>query len=360
MKTGTIVGSVIGGFLGLTALFSSVYTINEKQQAVVTAQGNPVAVYVGSLEAGKCDPNRIQLVKNWADQNGYGNVDVECYKGFLNSGLHFKIPFWENVVKLPDQIVEYNSSPETVQTKDKRQLIVDNYTKFYIENPLSFYLKVGDNVNYGIRKLDDIVYSIVRDNVAEQNFNENIRTTDRQVMALDGPENLGNVEYGREKILSDIIGQSHDAVQNLGMSLVDVRFISVELPQQNEQAVFDRMISERNRIAALYKAEGDSQYTAITSNADFQAAQTRADAQQKAGETVGEGESQAAQIYTAASKQDPEFFSFWRTLKAYQQAYCQPVANTDPNTPSTCTGKTELIMTTDSAFNQDLFGTQPK
>jgi modulator of FtsH protease HflC len=289
---------------------------------------------------------RVELVRTWADQHGYSDVSVECSLGAGGTGLHFKIPFWENVVKLPDQLVEYNSDPETVQTKDKRQLIVDNYTKFYIENPLSYYLNVGNSLTAGVRKLDDIVYSIIRDNIAKQDFNENIRTTDRQVMALDGPVTLDPVEYGREKILGDIITQSYNSVEPLAMKLVDVRFIGVELPDQNEHAVFDRMISERKRIAALYTAQGSSESTQIKANADKTAAQTRAHAQQQAGDTLGQGESEAARIYTSASSQAPEFFTFWRTLKAYVTAYSTP-------------GNTKVILSTDSDFNKELFDANP-
>jgi modulator of FtsH protease HflC len=345
MTTKGKIGGAVAGAAALIVGLSSIYTLNETQQAVVTAQGKPVRVYVGSFEAGKCDPERVNLVRGWADQHGYKDISVECSQGIGGTGLHTKIPFWENVVKLPDQLVEYNSQPETVQTKDKRQLIVDNYSKFYIENPLSYYLKVGGDLNSGIRKLDDIVYSIIRDNIAKQDFNENIRTTDRQVMALDGPVTLDKIEYGREETLKDIIQQSHEAVGNLGMSLVDVRFIKVELPEQNELAVYDRMINERNRIAALYKAEGESENVNIRSNADMVAAQTKANAQQQAGDLLGQGESEAAKIYTSASEKDSGFFSFWRTLKAYDSAYGTP-------------GNTKVILTTDSDFNQELFNAQ--
>lgn len=344
MTTKGIIGRAVAGTAALIVGLSSIYTIGETQQAVVIAQGKPVRVYVGSFEAGKCDPERIEITKEWADQNGK-DVSVECSKGVGGTGLHFKIPFWENVVKLPDQLVEYNSQPETVQTKDKRQLIVDNYSKFYIENPLSYYLNAGSDLNSGIRKLDDIVYSIIRDNIAKQDFNENIRTTDRQVMALDGPVTLDKIEYGREETLKDIIQQSHEAVGKLGMSLVDVRFIKVELPEQNELAVYNRMINERTRIASLYKAEGESEYMKIKSNADKTAAQTRANAQEQAGDLLGQGESEAAKIYTSASEKDSGFFSFWRTLKAYDSAYGTP-------------GNTKVILTTDSDFNQELFNAQ--
>lgn len=343
-KMKKIIGGAAGGLAALVIGLSSVYGINETQQAVVTFQGKPMRVYVGSFEAGKCDPERIEIVRNWADQNGYEYATVECTEGILGTGLHFKIPFVESVVKFPDQLVEYDSDPEFLQTKDKKQLIIDNFTKFYIENPLSYYLKVGNNLNYGIKKIDDIVYSVIRDNIGKQDFNESIRTTNRQVMALDGPvTSLDTIEYGREQILDDIITQAHDAVSQLGMNLVDVRFISVELPESNEVAVYDRMIAERNRIAQLYSAEGQSESLKITSDAESEATKIKADALQQAGSIVGEGESEAAKIYTSASKLNPDFFSFWRTLKAYRSAYDEP-------------GTTKLYMTTDSEFNQDLFG----
>jgi len=339
-NAGKIIGSVIGGLAALTMALSA-YTIKETEQAVVTFQGKPVRVYVGSFDAGQPDRGRIDTVEQWMDENGYKGVSVDSTIGFMGTGLHFKIPFLESVVKFPDQILEYNSDPELVLTQDKRQLIVDDYTKFYIDNPLCFYLKAG-SVNGGIRKLDDIIYSVIRDNIGRQNFNENIRTTNRDVMALDGKLNLVAITYGREKILDDIITQSHDQVENLGMEVIDIRFIGVELPEGNEKAVYDRMISERGRIAAWYTAQGEAESISVKSNADMEAAKIKANAQQQAGQLLGEGESGAAQIYTDASKLDPEFFNFWRTMKAYVTAYAQP-------------GDTVLVITSESDFNQYMF-----
>lgn len=339
-----LIGAAVGGLAALVIGLSSTYVLNEKQQAVVTFQGKPVRVYVGSFEAGKPDEERIEQVREWANQNGYGDILVESTEGVGGTGLHFKIPFFENVVKLSDQLVEYDSDPETLQTKDKKQLTIDNFSKLYIDNPLSYYLRVGDNMNYGIRRIDDIVYSVIREKIGKQDFNETIRTTNRQVMALDGPiTNLKPIEYGREAILDDIITQAHDSVSQFGMNIVDIRFISVDLPEANKVAVYDRMIAERNRIAALYTAQGQSESLKITSDADSEAASIRAEALEEAGNILGDGESQAAQIYTNSSKQDPEFFRFWRTLKAYPIVYGPEANNT-------------LWLTTDSEFNQYLLG----
>jgi membrane protease subunit HflC len=351
IKMKKITKAIIGGVSGLAALIiglSSTYVLNEKQQAVVEFQGRPVRTYVGSFEAGRPDEERIQRVRDWADDNGYGYVEVEDTEGMAGTGLHFKIPFFEKVVKFPDQIVEHDADPETLQTNDKKQLTVDNFTKFYIDNPLCYHLRVGNKVDYGIRKIDDIVYSAIRDNLGRHDFIENIRTTNRQVMALDGPiTNLETVDYGREHILDDIIRQVDDSASQLGMNIVDIRFINVDLPDANKEAVYDRMIAERNRIADLYTAQGQAESLKITANADSEAAQTRADALEQAGQIIGAGESEAARIYTTASSQDPEFFSFWRTMKAYESAYGVP-------------GNNQLYLTTDSEFNQFLFGPEPQ
>lgn len=331
---GKVAGAIIGGAF-LLGMLTGTYTLSETQQAVVTRLGRPVREYVGSTIPGQPDSERIELAEQWAEANGYPDVEVDSSVGVLGTGLHFKIPFIERVWKVSDQMLEYSSDPEQVQTKDKRQLVVDSYTKFYINNPLSFYLKVG-SVNSGLARLDDIMYSTTRNNISSEDFDENIRTTNRQVMALDGAVGLDSIETGREVVLENIITDSHYSVQNLGIDIVDTRFISVDLPDQNEKSVYDRMIAERDRIASLYQSQGISESTQIRSAADRDAAQIKANALLEAGQIRGDGESMAASIYTEASRQDPEFFKFWRTMRAYESALQS--------------GKSSLLLTTDSEF----------
>ncbi len=343
-KLGKILAGIGIGLSLLCGYKMSTFTIKETEQAIVTLQGRPERVYVGSFEAGQPDLERIASVREWADANGYGDVEIYSTDGVLGTGLQFKIPLLENVVKIPDQLLQYNADLETVQTLGNTQLVEDNYAKFYIENPLMYYLKVGD-INGAMDRMDDTIYSALRDNMGKHKYNENIRTTDRTVMSLDGEVSLSPVTYGRDKILDDIVSQSHAEVEGLGLNLVDVRFIRVELPDMNKPSIYERMISERDRIAALYTAEGNSKYQEITSDADKQAEVIRANALENEGTLLGEAEAEAARIYTEASQKDPEFFRFWRTMKSYGTAFEG--------------GSTDLILTTDSAFNQYLNSVTP-
>lgn len=343
---------VIGGICGaVLALWGStcLYTLSETQQAVITSFGRPVRVYVGSFEAGKPDEGRIRNVREWADQNGYGYVKVESTIGLFNTGLHTKLPWpFESVVKVEDKLLDYSDDPESVQTVDKQGLVIDSYAKWYIENPLQFYLSVR-TVQAGSSRIDDAAYSARGRYIGQHSFSENIRTTDRKIMTLDGEVKLAPVKYGREKILQDIIrdtsygnpGYDIVGVGQFGMNIVDIRFNSVELHPNNVPNVCDRMIAERGRIKSLYLAEGDAESLKITSGADRDVAKRIAKQREEVGEILGAGESEAAEIYTAASKLDPEFFKFWRTMKAYERIYGEK-------------SSARFVLETDTEFNRFL------
>lgn len=214
-------------------------------------------------------------------------------------GLHFKIPFVENVSKLPKYQMTYESNPTSILTKDKKPIIVDNYTVWRIDSPQKF-LKTAQTVGVGVQRIDEAVYNSVRRKLSEINY-----------------DNIISENTERGNINDDITNDVSAALTNYGIEIIDVRIKRTDLPEGNKQSVYNRMISDRQSIAARYLSEGDEESRKITSKADRTAVELLAQAEADAKKIVAQGEQQAAQIYNEAYGKDPEFYSFYRTLQSY-------------------------------------------
>ncbi|QJD83396.1 protease modulator HflC [Cohnella herbarum] len=216
-------------------------------------------------------------------------------------GLHFKIPFIESLSKLPKYQMTYESNPTTILTKDKKPIIVDNYTVWRINNPQSF-LKTVQTLGGGIQRIDEAVYNSVRRKLSEINY-----------------DNIISENTERGNINDDITNDVADAIvrDNYGIEIIDVRIKRTDLPEGNKQSVYNRMISDRESIAARYLSEGDEESRKITSKADRTATELLAQAQADAKKIIAQGEQEAAQIYNEAYGKDPEFYNFYRTLQSY-------------------------------------------
>lgn len=216
-------------------------------------------------------------------------------------GLHFKIPFIESLSKLPKYQMTYDSNPTTILTKDKKPIIVDNYTVWRINNPQSF-LKTVQTLGGGIQRIDEAVFNAVRRKLSEINY-----------------DNIISENTERGNINNDITKDVADAIvrDNYGIEIIDVRIKRTDLPEGNKQSVYNRMISDRESIAARYLSEGDEESRKITSKADRTATELLAQAQADAKKIIAQGEQEAAQIYNESYGKDPEFYSFYRTLQSY-------------------------------------------
>jgi modulator of FtsH protease HflC len=216
-------------------------------------------------------------------------------------GLYFKIPFIENVSTLPKNQMTYESNPTPILTKDKKPIIVDNYTVWRIDNPESF-LKTAKTVSVGIQRIDEAVYNTVRRKLSAINYDAIIsENTER-----------GNINDEITKDVASVLKRD-----NYGISVIDVRIKRTDLPEGNKQSVYNRMISDRRSIAAQYLSEGDEESRKITSKADRTATELMAQAQSDAKKIIAQGEQEAAKIYNEAYGKDPEFYSFYRTLQSY-------------------------------------------
>jgi membrane protease subunit HflC len=216
-------------------------------------------------------------------------------------GLYLKIPFIESVSKLPKYQMTYESNPTSILTKDKKPIIVDNYTVWRINNPQNF-LKTVQTVSGGVQRIDEAVYNIVRRKLSEINYDNIIsENTER-----------GNINDDITKdVAAAIVRDSY------GIEIVDVRIKRTDLPEGNKQSVYNRMISDRESIAARYLSEGDEESRKITSKADRTATELLAQAEADAKKIIAQGEQEAAKIYNLAYGKDPEFYNFYRTLQSY-------------------------------------------
>lgn len=230
-------------------------------------------------------------------------------------GIYFKVPFIENVEYFDKRLLDYDAAPKELLTRDKQQLVVDNYTRWRIIDPLQFYQAVRNEAGAQSR-LDDIVYSNLRENFGRQTLNE-------------------IVSAKRATLMDEITAKSDASARQYGIEVMDVRIKRADLPEKNEQNVFSRMRTERERLAKKFRAEGDEEARKIRSESDKNVQVLTAEAQKKADILRGQGDAEAVRIFAEAYGKDEEFYEFVRTLEAYRQAL--------PNS-------TTVILSPDSEF----------
>ncbi|MGH6817220.1 MAG: protease modulator HflC [Methylovirgula sp.] len=274
--------AIIVAVLAIFVAFSSMFTVAQTEQALVLRFGAPVA--------------------------GRGLV--------TQPGLHFKIPFIEDVVLIDKRILNLEMPRQEVLAADNTRIEVDAFLRYRIENPLKFYQSIGT-----IERADTQLGFILNSGV-------------RRVL---GEADLSQVVSGeRETLMERIRGQVNQETAKLGVEVVDVRIRRAGLPQQISEKVFSRMQSEWARQAALYRAQGSEQAQTITAKADRDAVVLRADAQRQADQIRGAGDAQRNRIFAAAYSKDPNFFAFYRSMQAYETGLSP--------------GNTRFVLTPKSAF----------
>jgi membrane protease subunit HflC len=247
--------------VGAILLFSSFYVLDQTQQAVVLRFGKIVAV--------ETEP-----------------------------GLHFKQPFVDNVVRFDKRILLYDIEPEKIIAADKKTLVIDTYVLWRIKDAEAF-IKSLKSVKLALPRIDDVVYSHVRNIFAKANFDEIISEK-------------------REDLLKEVTELSREDLKDFGIEVVDVRVKHADLPAENEKAVYERMKAERYSIAAQIRAEGEKEARKIRAEADKTAKILLAEAQSKAEQIKGTGEASAVKIYAEVFSKDKDFYEFWRTMEVYR------------------------------------------
>jgi len=215
-------------------------------------------------------------------------------------GLHFKLPFVQNALFFDSRILDYGTKAAEILTKDKKTMVVDNYSRWRITDPLLFYRTLRTQQRAQAR-LEDIIYAELRVVLGRFSLHELVSEKRPEIMAL-------------------VTAKTNELLSPYGLEVVDVRIKRTDLPPQNEQAIFNRMRSERIREAKLYRSEGQEEMDKIKSAADRERTVILAEAQRKADVLRGEGDAEAAGIFAEALKGAPAFYSFVRSLEAYRVA----------------------------------------
>jgi len=231
-------------------------------------------------------------------------------------GLQLKIPFINKVVYLDDRVLSYDIQPRDILTSDQKRLTIDNYAIWRVGEPRLFIEANGGRISTAQSRIDDIVYSDLRDVLAKHSLND-------------------IVSEKRLAYLQEVTVTSSAKLIKFGIKLIDVRIKRADLPTEIEQAVFARMRSERERIAAQLRAEGEEEAKRITSQADKERAILLADARKAAEQEMGIGDARALEIYANAYNQDADFYQFWRTLESYETAL---------------KGNTSIVLSTESDY----------
>ncbi|MBQ5728393.1 MAG: protease modulator HflC [Mailhella sp.] len=215
-------------------------------------------------------------------------------------GLHMKLPFIQNVVYFDARILDYDARPAEALTSDLKSMVLDNYARWKIVDPLRFYRTMRTEANAQAR-LDAVIYSQIRAHIGRHTLTEVVNDK-------------------RTAIMDSVTEKTSQQMNEFGIKIVDVRIKRTDLPAENQRAIFDRMRAERERQATQYRSEGSEESTKIRSEADKERALILAEANKKSQVLRGEGDAEAARIYAEAFSKSPEFFSFQRGLEALRKS----------------------------------------
>lgn len=215
-------------------------------------------------------------------------------------GLHFKIPLIQTAVTFDHRVLEYDSKPTEVVTKEKKTLVVDNYARWRIEDPLAFY-RTARTVEGGLSRLNDIVYSQLRVALGRHTLNEIVTTR-------------------RNEIMRTVAEQAAKELSRFGIELLDVRIKRTDLPGENQKAIFERMRSEREQQARKYRSEGREKAEEFRAEAERQRSIMLSEARREAQSLRGEGDARAAAVYAGAYGKASEFYAFTRSMELYRES----------------------------------------
>ncbi|MTI88461.1 MAG: protease modulator HflC [Balneolaceae bacterium] len=269
-------------------LIDGMYVVNETEQVIITQFGNPVGEAVG-------DP-----------------------------GLKFKTPFVQKANFFEKRYLEWDGDRNQVPTKDKKFIFVDTYARWQITDPLQFFRRLGDERGAQSR-LDDILDGETRNAIASHDLVELIRSTNREP-ASEGiisdivQDSLADINVGRDKIQEEIQQLANQRASDLGIVILDFRFKRINYVEEVRRTVYDRMVSERNRIADKFRSEGQGEASRINGEKDRELQTIQSVAFREAETIKGKADAEAAAIYNNAynkTRQARELYSFTKSMEAY-------------------------------------------
>jgi len=272
------VSAVILAILVLLFIYGGIMIVDETEQIVIVQLGKPV-------------------------------------RNITEPGLNFKLPFIQSATVFEKRLLEYDSAPNTILTEDKKNLILDNYAQWRISDPLKFMQTMRTEA-LAQPRLDDIIYSNLRVQLGTHLMHEIVSTM-------------------RDSLMHKVTVNANRDAQEYGIDIIDVRIKRADLPKENENAVFDRMKAERERMAKGFRSEGEEEAVKIRAETDKDREIILSEAYKDAQIIRGEGEAQAIKIYADAFQSDPDFYEFVRTMEAYEEIF-------DENT--------KLVLTPESEF----------
>lgn len=219
-------------------------------------------------------------------------------------GINMKVPFIQSVMVLPKNQMTYNVSEAEINTKDKKRIIIDNYAVWKITNPSKMISNAGNIVNAEGR-MEEYIYSVVRTELGQLDYVDVVN---------DENSSRGSLNDRVTERVNELLEEG-----SFGIEVVDVRMKRIDLPEENEQSIYTRMISERQSTAQKYLSEGDADKRRIEAETDREVQEMLATAEKEAAIIHAEGEAEAAKIYNNAFSKDPEFYELYRTLQSYSK-----------------------------------------
>ncbi|KPQ18611.1 MAG: membrane protease subunit HflC [Algoriphagus marincola HL-49] len=286
-------------------LFNSYFILDETQQAIVTQFGKPVG-------EPRTDP-----------------------------GVNFKIPFLHKVQFFDKRYLEWDGDKNQVPTKDKKFIFIDTYARWEITNPLQFFIRLRDERSAQSR-LDDILDGETRNAIASHDLLDIVRSTNREPEItedfMEEIEVLQDISVGRDEIERIVLEKANERTEDLGVRILDFRFKRMNYVDDVRDRVYDRMISERNRIADQFRSEGQGRARVIEGNKERDLAQIQSEAFREAEEIKGRADAEATAIYASAynkNRQSIELYKFLRTMESFEKSM---------------DGSTSIVLSTDSEF----------
>jgi modulator of FtsH protease HflC len=253
--------AAVFALLALIVAYGSLFTVYQTDQAIVVQFGEPIRVVT-------------------------------------EPGLHFKIPFFQSVISVERRIVDLENPAQEVIAADQKRLVVDAFARYRISDALKFYQTIGA-IEGANARLSTLLNSALR-------------------RVLGEATSIDIVRDKRAQLMASVRMQLEDEAKSFGIAVVDVRIRRADLPEQNSQAVYQRMQTERQRQAAEFRAQGSQRSQEIRAKADRDVTVLIAEAQSKGEQTRGEGDAERNRIYAQAYGQDPDFFTFYRSMQAYE------------------------------------------
>jgi modulator of FtsH protease HflC len=288
---GLIIGAVLLG--ALMVGLGAVYTVNEAEQVIITQFGEPKG------------------------------------EAITEAGLHFKLPFIQEVTRIEKRILEWDGRPTEMPTKDKTYIVVDTFGRWRIKDAKQYFLRLRDERS-ALSRLDDILGSETRNAIAKHELIEVIRTTkdripERDSALLDAPGNVGvlyPITMGRAKVEAEVFRNAAEKLIDFGIELLDVRFKRINYNESVRQRIFERMISERQQIAERFRSEGAGEAAKILGKKERELLRVESEAYKRVQEIRGKADGEATEIFAKAFNQSPDavqFYEFVKTMETYQE-----------------------------------------